>query len=256
MPELDGKRSQAASGQVKIHVRSGSWSSIVRPAQVRPGHPRTEPLERGIDLQVVEQGIDTATVESRHIRHALRPRRVPARTPRGWTALPQPESAAKSAADAVKLREASGIAELMGRFGRCSSRRPVTAAAVRGGWRMPAPCASAMSHTAVVPSTPPSADRPKSASGRPDPGCSARPHGPDEQRRVRDMFTCLAAALPRFSFPAARGPVTRHPPVRPQLLDAAVFTQRPGRRVRARPPNGLCAPSHWFCRAGGPQPCN
>jgi hypothetical protein len=75
---------------------------------------------------------------------------------------------------------------------------------------------------------------PKSASSRPDPGCSERPYGPDEQRRVREMSTCLAAALPRFSSPSARRSATRHAPVRPQLLDAAVFTQRPGRRVRAR----------------------
>jgi hypothetical protein len=58
-----------------------------------------------------------------------------------------------------------------------------------------------MSHTAIVPSTLLSADRPKSASSRPDPGRSARPYGPDERRRVREMFTYLAAALPRFSSP-------------------------------------------------------
>jgi hypothetical protein len=32
---------------------------------------------------------------------------------------------------------------------------------------------------------------------------------------VREMFTCLAAALLRFPSPAARRPATRHAPVRP-----------------------------------------
>ncbi|MFB7438196.1 hypothetical protein [Streptomyces mirabilis] len=54
-----------------------------------------------------------------------------------------------------------------------------------------------MSHTAIVPSTLLSTDRPKSASSRPDPGRSARPYGPDEQQRAREILTYLAAALPR-----------------------------------------------------------
>ncbi|MCT9113306.1 hypothetical protein N4G69_48665 [Streptomyces mirabilis] len=157
-------------------------------------------------------------------------------------------------------------------------------------------CASAMSHTAIVPSTLLSADRPKSASSKPDPGRSVRPYGPEEQRRVREMLTYLAAALPRFSSPAARllavqcalradtsayvrlpggllrgmrlcgrrelweelehagwlrRTACRYPHVEVQLLDAAVFAQRPGRRVRARAahwalrPVPLVLPSGW-----------
>lgn len=59
-------------------MRSGSGSSIARPGPVRPGHPRTELLERGIDLYVIEQGIDPATVRPRDVRH---PRKLPIRRP-------------------------------------------------------------------------------------------------------------------------------------------------------------------------------
>ncbi|MFF2852014.1 hypothetical protein ACFVT5_37640 [Streptomyces sp. NPDC058001] len=171
----------------------------------------------------------------------------------------------------------------------------------RGGraWRLAdacAACAAAMSHTAVVPSTLLGADRPKPVPDRPDPRRSTSPYGPGEQRRVREMLTYLAAALPRFSSPAARllalqcalradasayirlpGGLLRgmrlygrselweelehagwlrrtnsgHPHMEAQLLDAALFVQGPGRRVRARAaqwalrPAPVTLPSRW-----------
>ncbi|OAH11721.1 hypothetical protein [Streptomyces jeddahensis] len=69
-------------------------------------------------------------------------------------------------------------------------------------WRLAdacAACAAATSHTAVVPDTPLGTTRahhsPRKA-GEP-------PHGPRERTRVREMLTYLAAALPRFTSPAA-----------------------------------------------------
>lgn len=78
----------------------------------------------------------------------------------------------------------------------------------RGGrsWRLAdacAACAAAMSTTAVVP---PTLSSPASCTppGTPAAGCASAPYGPAEQRRVREMLTYLATALPRFSCPAAR----------------------------------------------------
>lgn len=64
-------------------------------------------------------------------------------------------------------------------------------------------CAAAMSHTAVVPDTllRPGRRCPTSRT----PVAPPRPlHGPGERMRVREMLTYLAAALPRFTSPAAR----------------------------------------------------
>lgn len=60
-------------------MRSGSGSSIARPDPTCPGHPRTEVLERGIDLDVAGQGIDAATVRPLDVRH---PKELPIRLPR------------------------------------------------------------------------------------------------------------------------------------------------------------------------------
>jgi hypothetical protein len=156
-------------------------------------------------------------------------------------------------------------------------------------------CAAAMSHTAVVPDTllGPGLRHPAARTA----AVPARPlHGPGERMRVREMLTYLAAALPRFTSPAARllavqcalrvstrayvhlpGGLLRgmrlcsrgelweeleharwlrrtsggHAHVEAQLLDAAVLTQRPGRRFRARAaqwalrPDSLALPSGW-----------
>ncbi|MFB8760778.1 hypothetical protein [Streptomyces nigra] len=75
-------------------------------------------------------------------------------------------------------------------------------------WRLAdacAACAAAMSHTAVVPPTllgTGGGTQPTAGSSRP----ARHPpsFGPAEQQRVREMLTYLAAALPRFSSPAAR----------------------------------------------------
>ncbi|MFE9059889.1 hypothetical protein [Streptomyces mutabilis] len=74
----------------------------------------------------------------------------------------------------------------------------------RGGraWRLAdacAACAAAMSHTAVVPPT-----LPAPPGNSPTVRRSAPPPGPREQRRVREMLTYLATALPCSSSPAAR----------------------------------------------------
>ncbi|MER7183594.1 hypothetical protein ABT404_29680 [Streptomyces hyaluromycini] len=79
----------------------------------------------------------------------------------------------------------------------------------RGGraWRLAdvcAACAAATGHTAVVPPTLLRADRTQPVSGRPGARRAAQPYGPVEQRRVREMLTYLAAALPRFASPSAR----------------------------------------------------
>ncbi|MEU7045895.1 hypothetical protein AB0A77_33225 [Streptomyces varsoviensis] len=72
-------------------------------------------------------------------------------------------------------------------------------------WRLAdacAACAAATRYTAVVPDTLPG-PAPAQATSR-----TARrshpPHGPGERLRVRETLTYLAAALPRFSSPAAR----------------------------------------------------
>ncbi|MBP0458970.1 hypothetical protein [Streptomyces montanisoli] len=73
-------------------------------------------------------------------------------------------------------------------------------------WRLAdacAACVAATSHTAVVPSTLPS-PTPRTVLGAPAAGCASSPYGPAEQRRVREMLTYLAAALPCFTSPAAR----------------------------------------------------
>ncbi len=73
-------------------------------------------------------------------------------------------------------------------------------------WRLAdacAACAAAMSHTAVVPDTSLRPGRRCPASRTP--AAAPRPlHGPGERLRVREMLTYLAAALPRFTSPAAR----------------------------------------------------
>jgi hypothetical protein len=74
-------------------------------------------------------------------------------------------------------------------------------------WRLAdacAACAAAMSHTAVVPFTLLAAGRAQPVARTPDAARNSPPFGPAEQRRVREMLTYLAAALPRFSSPAAR----------------------------------------------------
>ncbi|MCX5252523.1 MULTISPECIES: hypothetical protein [Streptomyces] len=76
-------------------------------------------------------------------------------------------------------------------------------------WRLAdacAACAAAMSHTAVVPPTllGPGPGRVQPAPGMSRSARNAPPFGPAEQQRVREMLTYLAAALPRFSSPAAR----------------------------------------------------
>ena len=74
-------------------------------------------------------------------------------------------------------------------------------------WRLAdacAACAAAMSHTAVVPPTLLAADRTQPVTRTPRSARNMPPFGPAEQQRVREMLTYLAAALPRFSSPAAR----------------------------------------------------
>ncbi|MEV0743434.1 hypothetical protein AB0I51_47710 [Streptomyces sp. NPDC050549] len=74
-------------------------------------------------------------------------------------------------------------------------------------WRLAdacAACAAAMSHTAVVPPTLLAADRTQPVTRTPRSALNMPPFGPAEQRRVREMLTYLATALPRFSSPAAR----------------------------------------------------
>jgi hypothetical protein len=61
-----------------------------------------------------------------------------------------------------------------------------------------------MSHTAVVPPTLLGTGRTQLTPGPPRSARSTPPFGPAERQRVREMLTYLAAALPRFSSPAAR----------------------------------------------------
>ncbi|MER5905109.1 hypothetical protein ABT150_34360 [Streptomyces mirabilis] len=70
-------------------------------------------------------------------------------------------------------------------------------------WRLADACAAAMSHTAVVPDTLLASRRRYPAVGTPA-HPPRLPHGPGERMRVREMLTYLAAALPRFTSPAAR----------------------------------------------------
>ncbi|MFD7817653.1 hypothetical protein ACFV6E_32745 [Streptomyces sp. NPDC059785] len=65
-------------------------------------------------------------------------------------------------------------------------------------------CAAAMDHTALVPCTLLGPGPAQAAPGTPDYVRRAVRFGPAEQQRVREMLTYLAAALPRFSSPAAR----------------------------------------------------
>ncbi|MGW3108336.1 hypothetical protein [Streptomyces sp. NPDC001100] len=74
-------------------------------------------------------------------------------------------------------------------------------------WRLAdacAACAAAMSHTAVVPPTLLHTGRAQPAASTSRSVRDTPAFGPAEQRRVREMLTYLAAALPRFSSPAAR----------------------------------------------------
>ncbi|MFF0017995.1 hypothetical protein [Streptomyces sp. NPDC005374] len=74
-------------------------------------------------------------------------------------------------------------------------------------WRLAdtcAACAAATSSTAVVPDTLLGPRPPRPAARTTRPACSARPLGPAERTRVREMLTYLATALPRFTSPAAR----------------------------------------------------
>jgi hypothetical protein len=71
-------------------------------------------------------------------------------------------------------------------------------------WRLADACAAAMSHTAVVPPTLLGTGPVRPTAGTSRSARNTLPFGPAEQQRVREMLTYLAAALPRFSSPAAR----------------------------------------------------
>jgi hypothetical protein len=74
-------------------------------------------------------------------------------------------------------------------------------------WRLAdacAACAAATSHTAVVPDTLLGTRQPRPSSCPPTPTPGRAQPGAGERLRVREMLTYLAAALPRFTSPAAR----------------------------------------------------
>ncbi|WGD44745.1 hypothetical protein [Streptomyces cathayae] len=96
-------------------------------------------------------------------------------------------------------------------------------------WRLAdtcAACAAATSHTAAVPDTLIGSSRPHPSPGRPAPAHPGFRPGLKEQVRVRETLTYLAAALPRFTSPAAR-------------LLALQCALRTDTRARVRLPVGL-----------------
>lgn len=91
----------------------------------------------------------------------------------------------------------------------CSGPVLLALTSIRNGrsWRLAdvcAACAASMRHTAVVPATLLSPGRTHAPPGTSGSAHRASTFGPQEQRRVREMLTYLATALPRYTSPCAR----------------------------------------------------